>query len=253
LPPPTIPLGRIDGGAAYVTPSEHGAGRTGHLSTVPAAANRCADWHRSTASVVAVEDDEAPTRERLLEAALAYVTEHGIGDVGFRELARALGTTHRMLGYHFGSKDGLLVEIVRTVEQRQRDALADLATSDGDGDPDPVDQMRRMADRLSDRSLWPNERLFFELYGQALQGRPYAADLLPEVVTAWVEPLTEISRRLGVSDEDAPAHARLLLAVARGLLLDLVATGDEAIVRRASTLFFDQLAQVHQHRPADRG
>ena len=185
-----------------------------------------------------VKDDGNPTRERLLAAALAYVTEHGIGDVGFRELARALGTTHRMLGYHFGSKDGLLVEIVRTVEQRQRDALASLATDD---ELSPVDQMRRMAERLVDPTLWPNERLFFELYGQALQGRTYAADLLPEVVTAWVEPLAEISRRLGTSNEDAPALARLLLAVARGLLLDLMATGDEAIVRRAAELFFDQL------------
>ncbi|HEV7758629.1 MAG TPA: TetR/AcrR family transcriptional regulator [Acidimicrobiales bacterium] len=189
-----------------------------------------------------VGDDEPanPTRERLLEAALAYVTEHGIGDVGFRELARALGTTHRMLGYHFGSKDGLLVEIVRTVEQRQRDALAGLVTDD---DLSPIDQMRQMAERLLDPALWPNERLFFELYGQALQGRPYAADLLPEVVTAWVEPLTEISRRLGTSDADAPAQARLLLAVARGLLLDLMATGDHETVRRAGKLFFDQLDQ----------
>jgi AcrR family transcriptional regulator len=193
------------------------------------------------------DGDPPPTRERLLEAALAHVTEHGIGDVGFRELARALGTTHRMLGYHFGSKDGLLVEIVRTVEQRQRDALAELVA--GDGDRDPVDQMRRMADRLTDRSLWPNERLFFELYGQALQGRPYAADLLPEVVTAWIEPLTEISRQLGIADEDAPAHARLLLAVARGLLLDLMATGDEATIRRAGDLFFDQLDRLR--RPPD--
>ena len=191
------------------------------------------------------EGDEPanPTRERLLEAALAYVTEHGIGDVGFRELARALGTTHRMLGYHFGSKDGLLVEIVRTVEQRQRDALAGLVTDD---DLSPVEQMRQMAERLLDPALWPNERLFFELYGQALQGRPYAADLLPEVVTAWIAPLTEISRRLGTSEADAPAQARLLLAVARGLLLDLMATGDHETVRRAGELFFDQLDQRHR-------
>lgn len=186
-------------------------------------------------------DQATPTRERLLEAALAYVTENGIGDVGFRELARALGTTHRMLGYHFGSKDGLLVEIVRTVEQRQRDALAGVAGGDDDGDTDlgPVDQMRRMAERLVDPSLWPNERLFFELYGQALQGRPYARDLLPEVVTAWIEPLAGISRRLGTPEEDVPAQARLLLAVARGLLLDLVATGDREVVGRAAEMFFD--------------
>jgi AcrR family transcriptional regulator len=175
------------------------------------------------------------TRERLLDAAVRYVTEHGVGDVGFRELARAVGTTHRMLGYHFGSKEGLLVEIVRTVEQRQRDALAELIADKSLG---PVEQMRRLGERVLDPALWPNERLFFELYGQALQGRPYAEDLLPEVITAWIPPLAEISRRLGVDEADVPAHARLLLAVARGLLLDLLATGDRAAVEQAAELFF---------------
>jgi AcrR family transcriptional regulator len=225
------------------------------------------------------------TRQQLLDATLAYVTEHGIGDIGFRELARALGTTHRALGYHFGSKEGLLVEIVRTVEATQRAALAALVTPsptpsagvsthpaaqadsagrDGDrptgsgasrgskadrqagkGEAEakpelsPVDRMRRMAEQLTDPALWPSERLFFELYGQALQGRPHAADLLPEVVYAWVEPLTAISREMGVPEEDAPACARLLLAVARGLLLDLVATGDRAVLERSADLFFD--------------
>jgi AcrR family transcriptional regulator len=175
------------------------------------------------------------TRERLLDAAVRYVTDHGVGDVGFRELARALGTTHRMLGYHFGSKEGLLVEIVRTVEQRQRDALADLVADQSLG---PVEQMRRLGERVLDPALWPNERLFFELYGQALQGRPYAEDLLPEVITAWIPPLAEISRRLGVDEADVSAHARLLLAVARGLLLDLLATGDRVGVEQAAELFF---------------
>ncbi len=189
------------------------------------------------------------TRQQLLDATLAYVTEHGIGDIGFRELARALGTTHRALGYHFGSKEGLLVEIVRTVESTQRATLAALAhpspTPETDGgaeatpEPNPVERMRRMAEQLTDPALWPSERLFFELYGQALQGRPHAADLLPEVVYAWVEPLTEISREMGVPEEDAPACARLLLAVARGLLLDLVATGDRAVLERSADLFFD--------------
>jgi AcrR family transcriptional regulator len=180
------------------------------------------------------------TRQELLDATLAYVTEHGIGDIGFRELARALGTTHRALGYHFGSKEGLLVEIVRTVEQAQRDALTLLAA---DEDLSPLDRMRRLGEQLTDPALWPSERLFFELYGQALQGRPHAADLLPEVVDAWVDPLTEISREMGVPEEDAPACARLLLAVARGLLLDLVATGDRAVLERSADLFFDLFAR----------
>ncbi|MFD0683201.1 TetR/AcrR family transcriptional regulator [Actinomadura fibrosa] len=180
---------------------------------------------------------QAEAKKRLLDAAVEYVTEHGLGDLGFRRLARELGTSHRMLGYHFGSKEGLLVEIVRTVEERQRQVLAALVV---DETADPREQMRWMAARLSDPALWPSERLFFELYGQALQGRPHAVRLLPEVVDAWLGPLTELSLRLGVPADDAPAHARLLLAVSRGLLLDLLATGERDAIARASDLFFDR-------------
>ena len=42
-------------------------------------------------------------RRQLLEHAVGYLTDHGIGDISLRELAAALGTSHRMLIYHFGS------------------------------------------------------------------------------------------------------------------------------------------------------
>ena len=35
-----------------------------------------------------------------------------------------------MLIYHFGSREGLLAEVVRTVEQQQRDLLADVLGQD---------------------------------------------------------------------------------------------------------------------------
>jgi len=42
---------------------------------------------------------------------------------------------------------------------------------------------------ISDRALWPSERLFFELYGEALQGRPHASTFLDGIVSDWVEPI----------------------------------------------------------------
>src|SRR3954470_15854709 len=69
---------------------------------------------------------EDGARERLLENVIAYVSEHGIGDVSLRTLAAELGTSHRMLIYHFGSKDGLLRAIVETIEGQQRAVLAEL-------------------------------------------------------------------------------------------------------------------------------
>ena len=65
-------------------------------------------------------------KQQLLERALGYLTEHGIGDISLRELAAALGTSHRMLIYHFGSKEGLFVAVVQEAENRQRQLLANL-------------------------------------------------------------------------------------------------------------------------------
>ena len=174
------------------------------------------------------------TRERLLEATLAYAAENGITDVSFRELARALGTTHRMLGYHFGSKEGLLVAVVQRVEERQRTALTALLGDDSLGVEEQID---RMSEVLGDPAQVPNERLLLELYGQAVQGRHPAVELFPRIVTAWIDPLRDLAGRLGFPEEDRDAVAHLMLAVSRGLLLDYLATGDVAAAERAAGLF----------------
>jgi hypothetical protein len=94
-----------------------------------------------------------------------------------------------------------------------------------------------MWQRLADPALWPHERLFFEVYGQALQGRSHTTTLLDGIVDTWLEPLTEINVARGMPPRQARASARLGVAVTRGLLLDLLATGDRAGVDDAMELF----------------
>ena len=179
---------------------------------------------------------EKSPREKLLEGAIDYVVHNGITDLSLRQLASALGTSHRMLIHHFGSKEGLWVAIVREVEERQRAVLADLVPA-----PDtPVDEaMRGWWRHISDPSLWPNERLFYELYGQAIQGRPHTVQMLDGIIDDWIEPAAAINMALGLSREEAVAHARLGIAVTRGLLLDLVATRDVEGVDAAMDAFID--------------
>ncbi len=167
-----------------------------------------------------------------MEGAVTHVATHGVGDLTLRGLATALGTSHRMLIYHFGSRDGLLVAIAAEVERQQREALADLDVSGS-----PAEVMRAMWARLSDPALWPFERLFFELYARALQGDPGALPFLEGIVDDWVAPLAEIGVASGVDPAVARAEARLGLAVYRGLLLDLLATGDREGVTAAVERF----------------
>jgi AcrR family transcriptional regulator len=181
-------------------------------------------------------DAATTTKGRLLAAAVEYVSEHGVGDLSLRRLATALGTSHRMLIYHFGSKDGLLVEVVRTVEAQQRAAFAEIGNETA-GSPGEI--VRRTWRRLADPALARHERLFFELYGQALQGAPHAAPLLEGIVELWLEPAAAIAIEHGVPPRAARDNARLGVAITRGLLLDLLATGDRAGVDAAMEYFID--------------
>jgi AcrR family transcriptional regulator len=162
-------------------------------------------------------------RAQLLERAIDHIAERGISDLSLRELAAAIGTSHRMLIHHFGSKEGLWVEVIRAVEAQQRASLPAVAP---DPIADPAGAMRAWWKHISDPSLWPNERLFFEVYGQALQGRPGTTALLDGIVDSWLEPIIAINIAAGMDEPTARAQARLGIAVTRGLLLDLLATGD---------------------------
>jgi AcrR family transcriptional regulator len=188
--------------------------------------------------------DKGP-RETLLEGAIDYVAHNGITDLSLRQLAGALGTSHRMLIHHFGSKEGLWVAIVHAVEARQRAILADLVPA---ADLPVAEAMRAWWQHISDPSLWPNERLFFELYGQAIQGRPHTVAMLDGIIEDWLEPAAEINMAYGLSRAQARAHARLGIAVTRGLLLDLVATRDVEGVNAAMEAFIEVYAQWLQTR-----
>jgi AcrR family transcriptional regulator len=178
----------------------------------------------------------ADARQQLLDRAIEHVAQAGFSDLSLRSLAAALGTSHRMLIHYFGSKERLWVEIVRAVEQRQRDTLAEILP---DPDEPLADAMRTWWKHISDPSLWPNERLFFEVYGQALQGRPHTTELLDGIVDSWLDPVAELSVARGMPEPLARAHARLGIAVTRGLLLDLLATGNVAEVDAAMDAFID--------------
>jgi AcrR family transcriptional regulator len=180
----------------------------------------------------------ASPRERLLAAVVDVALADGISDKSLRAIAEAAGTSHRMLIHHFGSREGLLVEVIRAVEERQRAVLAELPRSDGE---EPAAWEMRFWEHLRSPELAPQERLFFEVYGQALQGRSWARPLLDGIVENWIGPVAERLEAEGVGPETARTIARLGVAVGRGLLLDVLATGDDREVDAAMRCFLDMM------------
>lgn len=173
----------------------------------------------------------ATGRDALLARAIGHFAEHGVGDTSLRALAEAIGTSHRMLIYHFGSRDGLLAAVVDIVEQGARDTLARMVAEAKD-DPDPLEAGLRYWHLVTDEALVYGP-LFFELSSHAMLDLPYAAGLRERLVSTWLVSLEAMWTARGVPRLAARQQARLDLAVSRGLLHDLLLTGDRRAVDRA--------------------
>jgi len=176
-----------------------------------------------------VRTPDLQRRRQLLDALIEEFAEGGIGDRSLREVAGAVGTSHRMLLHHFGSRERLLVAVVEEVEHRQMGLLSEIPTN-------PAEGFAAMWADLHRPELRRLERLFFECYARAAQGEKPFGRMVPGAVDGWLSAVKATAD--GKTD---PALVRLGLAVTRGLLLDLVATNDDAGVDAAANAFANLL------------
>lgn len=177
--------------------------------------------------------DEAH-RADLLERAVDYVCRHGLSELSLRPLAKALGTSPRVLLYYFGSKDALLVELIRRGRARQRETMVNLKLSSG---LSPREVTRILWRHWSAPQWEPLMRLFFEVYALALQDRARFPNFLEGAVEEWLTALEGCSTLPGYGREEARAFATLLIAGFRGFLLDLCATHDRDRIDRGVDLW----------------
>ncbi len=170
-------------------------------------------------------------RQRLLNACTDHALAHGLPD-RLEPLATAAGTSSRMLIYHFGTRDDLLREVLRAARHRQVTDWTALMRLRPD-EPYP-ETLARAWTRISGPDGQPYLRLFNRLHDTA--GEPLWPGFRRTATTDWLAPLEDGLRSLG-----RPELATVLLAVLRGLLMDLDATGDATRTNRA---FHDFLATI---------
>jgi AcrR family transcriptional regulator len=160
-------------------------------------------------------------RLQLLERAVDYAIEHGLDSLTLRPLAEALQVQPNTLVHHFGSKEELLSEILNGVRDRLRQMRSQLV-----GQPDR-DPLVGVWDWTADPERDAFFRFFFEAYGLALRRPESFSPFLSRVVADWIP-------------REHPAAATLELAVLRGLLLDLLTTGERERVESALHAFLAQ-------------
>lgn len=161
------------------------------------------------------------SRETLLPRLAAHVLEHGLAGVSLRPLARAAGTSDRMLIYHFGSKDGLITALLDHIAGLYAAALEAAYPAE------PATSRRECALRLLALGRAPMFAAFLRLWWEIVAGaargeaayRSSAAAMMASQL-AWFE------AHLPPDDPDPQAGARLVAAAVEGaLMLDAIGLG----------------------------
>jgi AcrR family transcriptional regulator len=166
--------------------------------------------------------DEA-RRAELLERAVDYVCRNGLADLSLRPLAKAVGSSPRVLLYYFGSKENLVVEIVRRGRARQRAMMMRLKLSNNS----PRDVARALWREWSKPEWEPLTKLAFEVYALALRDPKRFPGYLEDAVNEWLQAMRGCTL----------TQATIVIAGFRGFLLDLLATRDRRRINKAVDLW----------------
>jgi AcrR family transcriptional regulator len=172
-------------------------------------------------SATEVPPASSPRRAELLARTLDYAARTNLSELSLRPLAAEIGSSPRVLLYLFGSKEGLLREVLAASRARQL-AVVEGATAECS---EPGDVLGRLWAWMREPRHQGIARLFFEAYTRSLGGGEPWAGFAVDSVRDWEPPLRGILTHQGAAPP-ADAEVTLALAVLRGLLLDLLATGE---------------------------
>jgi len=166
-------------------------------------------------------------RDELLAACRRYFLRHGVANLSLRPLAAEVGTSARLLVYHFGSKEGLIAAVMATV---RADLQAEFARADSPAGEHPALAFWRLL--TAPRAL-PAVRLLLEVQVLAIQDPKRYARYVEDTSASWLRAI-EAALPAG---RQRRALATLHVAVVDGLLLELLATGDRARTTQALEAF----------------
>lgn len=175
---------------------------------------------------------EATGREQLLDGIADYCLAHGVADLTLRSVGRAVGSNNRMLLYYFGSKEAMISAALQHAGARFPDIheAFELLRQPDRPLTDCLDDTWRA---ISAEANLPFTRLFFEVFGLAAHQPGRFDAFLGSVGHDWSAEVASVFRRAGTT----PARARRIgieiVALWRGLQMDLLSGGDRARIAKA--------------------
>lgn len=163
-------------------------------------------------------------RAELLKALVEHLLGEGVADASLRPVADAVGTSARMLIYHFRSKEALIVEALREVRAREQAMLLRAVQRRGVASVPEI--LRHIWHWYTSPRREPYLRLFFEVMGLALQNPSRFPGFLENVREDLLLLAEQAMVEAGLPAGESRVRATFYISTLRGLLLDWLATKD---------------------------
>lgn len=167
--------------------------------------------HRRTEEAVIAKDPQR--RAAWAEIATDYVLERGLIGLSLRPLAAELGTSDRMLLYHFGSKDELVADVLRTSNDRSVAEVAALEPS--------ADLRAAVVDLWGVMQGDACSRIYVEAAALGLFGTEPYATVVREANRLWIESIVGHLVKSEVDPALAGRAAKVIDAAFMGFQLDV--------------------------------
>jgi AcrR family transcriptional regulator len=165
-------------------------------------------------------------RGELIEAVGEYVLENGVASLSLRRVADAVGISHVTLQHHFGSKEDLIGEVVEHLLERTftpQDVYTNGSPAAG---TDLATRLRALWALVTSPAGQRDIRLFVEILAQGALGRTEPSEAVERSIAHRLDMITMNLVSLGCPEVEARPYATLTLSIFRGMVLDLLATGE---------------------------
>jgi AcrR family transcriptional regulator len=161
---------------------------------------------------------EPEKKQALLEQCLEAAIASGVIDFSINTIAKNIGTSGRMLVYHFGSKQELERQVITLLEIRLREKLWSFETAAlGTGDA-LATILLAMWQHLTSPEMYGLLKLTMDLNQRAIQGDVATQHFLERENQQWVESLALLT--------NDKTTALALLHLFQGAILDFLTTGN---------------------------
>jgi AcrR family transcriptional regulator len=176
---------------------------------------------------------EPEKKQALLEQCLEAAIVSGMIDLSINTIAKNIGTSGRMLVYHFGSKQELERQLITLLEIRLREKLWSFETVALGSENSLTTTLLAMWQHLTSPAMHGLLKLTMDLNQRAIQGDVETQHFLERENQQWVDSLV-----LLINDK---TMALALLHLFQGAILDFLTTGNaqrgqQSIEKFAETL-----------------